>query len=448
MSDPSTPEINPHAQAKPSFRERNALVFVLITVAINSIGFGILIPVLPELIKSLTGLSNNQAVLHLGAMTFVFALMQFICMPIVGGLSDAYGRRPVMLVSVGALALDYLLLALAPSVAILYLGRAISGAFGATFSTANAYIADVSPPELRAQNFGLVGAVFGVGFILGPVLGGWLGEYGPRVPFFAAAAVCGFNFIYGCLVLPETHKPEKRRSFDIRRSNPAGALKSLRNVSGVGGLMLVYFLLALAHTVYPSTYTLSTQEALGWSTADVGNSLGAFGLASLLVQGWLIRIIVPKAGLYWSAVAGMGSAALAYLILGNASAGWIVYAAGPFAAFAGLYGPTLTNMMSIRISDSEQGELQGAIGAAQGLAMMIGPLVMAGVFYVFADRDTSPIYLPGSPFLVASLLAVIALIVFIRVTTQSDRKATMADVKAAEAASPTPRPSDEEEEFV
>ncbi|WP_298911931.1 TCR/Tet family MFS transporter [uncultured Algimonas sp.] len=404
-----------------SFRDRHALIFVLITVAINSIGFGIMIPVLPDLIKSLTGLGNNQAALHLGGMTFVFAVMQFVCMPVAGGLSDAFGRRPVMLVSVGALALDYLLMALAPTVAILYLGRAISGAFGATFSTANAYIADVSPPETRAQNFGLVGAVFGVGFILGPVLGGWLGEFGPRVPFFAAAAICAANFVYGLVVLPETHKPEKRRAFDLARSNPVGSLRSLGRITGVKGLIFVYFLLALAHTVYPSTYTLSTQEALGWTPKDVGNSLGAFGLASLFVQGYLIRIAIPRLGVYWSGLIGMVSAVLAYFILGNATQGWIVYAAGPFAALAGFYGPALTNMMSVRVSDSEQGELQGALGAAQGLALMIGPLVLTWVFYVFADPETSAFYLPGSPFLLAAGLAVISFATFIIATDASDR---------------------------
>lgn len=405
-----------------TFRDQNALIFVLITVAINSVGFGIIIPVLPELIRALTGLENNAAALHLGGMTFVFALMQFICMPIVGGLSDAYGRRPIMLVSVGALAFDYLLMALAPTVALLYVARAISGAFGATFSTANAYIADTSPPEKRAQNFGLVGAVFGVGFILGPVLGGWLGEFGPRIPFFAAAAICALNFVYGWFVLPETHKPEKRRAFSLKRSNAIGSMKSLGRIKGVRALLFVYFLLAIAHTVYPSTYTLSTQEALGWSTADVGNSLGAFGLASLFVQGWLIRIIIPKTGQFYAAVIGIIGAALAYAILGNASAGWIVYAAGPFAALAGLYGPSITNMMSVRVDDTEQGELQGAIGAAQGLAMMIGPLIMTGTFFIFANRDTSPIYLPGSPFLVASLLTVLAFFIFMTSTTEEDRQ--------------------------
>ena len=414
-----------------SFRDRHALAFVLITVAINAVGFGIMIPVLPELIKALTGLDNNAAALHLGGMTFVFALLQFVCMPIAGGLSDAWGRRPVMLMSVGALALDYLMMALAPTVAILYLGRAISGAFGANFATANAYISDVSPPETRAQNFGLVGAAFGTGFILGPVLGGWIAEFGPRAPFFAAAAICGLNFIYGWFVLPETLARPKRRPFSIARSNPVGSLKSLGRIKGVRGLIAVFFALALAHTVYPSTYTLSTQEALGWTPKDVGNSLGAFGLAQLFVQGYLIRIIVPKVGLYWSGLIGMAGAVLAYTLFGIADAGWIIYAAGPFAALGGLYGPALTNMMSVRVSESEQGELQGAIGAAQGLAMMIGPLVLTWVFYIFADRSTSPIYLPGAPFLIAAVLALAAVAIFMAVTTAEDRA-----LKPPEAAEP------------
>ena len=253
------------------------------------------------------------------------------------------------------------------------------------------------------------------------MLGGWIGEFGPRAPFFAAAAICGLNFLYGLVVLPETLAAEKRRPFDIKRSNFVGSIRSLGRISGVRGLILVFFGLALAHTVYPSTYTLSTMEALDWSSADVGNSLGAFGLAQLFVQGYLIRIIVPKIGMYYAGVIGMAGAVVAYATLGVADAGWIVYAAGPFAALAGLYGPALTNMMSVRVSESEQGELQGAIGAAQGLAMMIGPLVLTWIFYLFADRDSTVIYLPGAPFLVAAVLALLSLTLYFAVTSARDR---------------------------
>jgi len=427
---------------------KNAIIFVLITVMINSIGFGILIPVLPDLLKELTGLANNEAVVYGMWLTFVFALFQFICMPIVGGLSDRFGRRPVMLLSLFGLGLDYFIMGFAPTIWFLFLGRIIAGAFGATFSTANAYIADISPPETRAQNFGLVGAAFGLGFMMGPVLGGIIGnELGPRAPFIAAGILSMINVVYGFIFLPETLAVEKRRPFSWKRSNPFGSLASLGRVKGVKGLIFILFLLGAGHTVYPTTYTFSTQEAFGWTSGDVGYSLGAFGVASLIVQGGLIRIIIPKIGLFWAGALGIISAVIAYTMMGSADAGWIIYAAGPFAAFAGLYGPSLTNMMSSRISESEQGELQGAIGAAQGLALMIGPFLMAGMFYYFGDADNrtssglatfpsnflditkhiiadAPIpYIPGAPFLMAASLALISLLIYFVVTNKEDRNA-------------------------
>lgn len=430
---------------------KNALVFVLITVMINSIGFGIMIPVLPDLLKELTDLPNNQAVIWGLWLTFVFAFFQFICMPIVGGLSDRFGRRPIMLLSLFGLSLDYFIMGFAPTVWFLFLGRMIAGAFGATFSTANAYIADISPPETRAQNFGLVGAAFGVGFMLGPVVGGIIGsELGPRAPFIAAGVISLLNVIYGFIFLPETLVKEKRRDFSWKRSNPFGSIQSLGRIKGVKGLIFILFLLGMAHTVYPTTYTFSTQEGLGWTAGDVGWSLGAFGVASMIVQGGLIRIIIPKIGLFWAGVIGIISAVIAYTMLGSADKGWIIYAAGPFAAFAGLYGPSLTNMMSSRVSESEQGELQGAIGAAQGLALMIGPFLMAGTFWYFGDRElktssgldsfpdniinigkhilnSTPIpYIPGAPFLMAAALALVSFLTFISVTKKADRDARYA----------------------
>ena len=430
---------NPHS--------KNAMLFVLITVMINSIGFGIMIPVLPDLLKLLTDLPNNEAVIYGMWLTFVFALFQFICMPIVGGLSDRYGRRPIMLLSLFGLAIDYFIMGFAPTVTFLFLGRIVAGAFGATFSTANAYIADISPPETRAQNFGLVGASFGIGFMLGPVVGGLIGnEFGPRAPFIAAGIISLLNVIYGLIFLPETLAEDKRRPFSWKRSNPLGSIQSLGRIKGVKGLIFILFLLATAHTVYPTTYTFSTQEGLGWTSGDVGLSLGAFGIASMIVQGGLIRIIIPKVGLFWAGTIGIISTIIAYTMMGSADKGWIIYAAGPFAAFAGLYGPSLTNMMSSRVSESEQGELQGAIGAAQGLAMMIGPFLMAGMFWRYGDTDlktssglisfpenivkmTENIfggampYIPGAPFLMASLLAIISFATFIMVTTKADREA-------------------------
>lgn len=442
----------------PHKTSKNALMFVLITVMINSIGFGIMIPVLPDLIKELTGLGNSDAVWHSGFLTLTFAFLQFVCMPIVGGLSDRFGRRPIMLFSLAGLAFDYFLIALAPTILWLYLGRAFSGIFGATFATANAYVADVSPPEKRAQNFGLIGASFGVGFLLGPVIGGILGEYGTRIPFYAAGAISVLNVVYGLIFLPETLAKSKRRPFSILRSNPVGSLISLGRIKGVKGLIFVMFILATAHTVYPTTYTFSTMEGLGWSSGDVGFSLGAFAVASMIVQGGLIRIIIPKIGMFWAGMIGIAAAMVGYAMMGSADAGWIIYAAGPFAALAGLYGPALSNMMSTRVSESEQGELQGAIGAAQGLALLAGPMAMTGIFSTFGDTANRAArqmqafpdnlvgigkyltglmevpYVPGSPFLLAAALSMTALASFLIVTNKGDRDARYGDDKTENVA--------------
>ncbi len=415
---------------KARIHSKNAMIFVLITVMINSIGFGIIIPVLPDLLTELTGQPLNEAAIHGGWLTFWYAVMQFFCMPIMGALSDRFGRRPIMLLSLFGLSLDYFLMGFAPTIAFLYLGRLIAGGLGATFSTANAYVADITPPETRAQNFGLIGASFGVGFMLGPFLGGYLGEYGPRVPFIAAGVIALLNVSYGLIFLPETLKNENRRAFSWRRANPLGSVKSLGRIKGVKGLIFVLFVLAMAHTTYPSAYAFSIMEKLDWTSRDVGISLGAFGLASIVVQGGLIRIIIPKVGLYWAGIIGMLSAALAYTGLGYANAGWMIYAIGPLAAFAGLYNPSLSNMMSSRITASEQGELQGAIGAAQGFALMVGPLLMTRSFEFFAAADAD-LYIPGAPFYLAGALAAIALVSFLIVTREDEKKLDISDVGVA-----------------
>ena len=406
-----------------------AISFVLIAVMINAIGFGIIIPVLPDLVRELIPtLPEYQLGRYMAGMTLVFAIMQFIFMPIIGALSDAYGRRPVMLLSLFGLGVDYFIMAFAPVIAIVFLGRAVAGAFGATFSTANAYMADVSPPETRAQNFALVGAAFGVGFMIGPALGGILGDpnkilgelASPRLPFIVAGVISMINVVFGFFVLPETLKPEKRRPFKWSRANPIGALRSLKNVKNAKGLIFILFLLAAAHTVYPTTYTISTQTKLGWSSGDVGYSLLAFGIASFIVQGGLIRVVLPRTGLFWGAIIGMLAAITAYIGMGFASKGWMIYAMGPFAALAGFYNPALNNMMSSRVSDSEQGELQGAIGAAQGLALIAGPLVMGPIFEIYAKEDTG-FYEPGAPFMAAGILSLLAIICFFLMTNKEDR---------------------------
>jgi DHA1 family tetracycline resistance protein-like MFS transporter len=426
-----------------SFNNRYAMAFVLMTVMINSIGFGIIIPVVPDLVRDLKpDTPEHQLGRYMAGMTFVFAIMQFICMPIIGALSDKYGRRPIMLLSLLGLAADYLLMGFAPFVFLIFIARGFSGALGATFSTANAYIADISPPETRAQNFALVGAAFGVGFMIGPAIGGILGDpekflgsiANPRLPFFVAGVLCLLNFTLGYFVLPETHKMKNRREFKWSRANPIGALNSLRNITNAKGLIFVLFLLAAAHTVYPTTYTLSTQVKLGWTSGDVGASLFAFGAASFIVQAGVIRLILPRTGLFWGGIIGMIAAIVAYAGMGLANAGWVIYAMGPFAALAGLYGPSLNNMMSSRVSESEQGELQGAIGAAQGLALIAGPLIMGPAFEIFAKEGTA-YYQPGAPFIAASLMSALAIFAFFIVTNKEDRTLILPTDKPEQAPS-------------
>jgi DHA1 family tetracycline resistance protein-like MFS transporter len=270
--------------------------------------------------------------------------------------------------------------------------------------------------------------------MLGPAIGGVLGDEtkflgelaSPRLPFIAAGVLSMLNVVFGLLVLPETLDKADRRPFDWRRSSVVGAVKSLGRVSNARGLIFVLFLLGVAHTVYPTTYTLSTQVKLGWSSGDVGLSLLAFGMASFIVQGGLIRLIIPRTGLLWAGIIGMISAAIAYTGMGLANAGWMIYAMGPFAAIAGLYSPALNNMMSSRMSRSEQGELQGAIGAAQGLALMIGPLMMSGTFYVFGKAGTD-FYQPGAPFVLAGILSLASVGIFLLVTGNEARKAVLPD---------------------
>ena len=268
--------------------------------------------------------------------------------------------------------------------------------------------------------------------MLGPAIGGILGDEtkflgelaSPRLPFIAAGVLSMLNVLFGMLVLPETLPEAERRPFSLKRSNPLGALKSLGKVSGARGLIFVMFLLGVAHTVYPTTYAISTQVKLGWSSGDVGLSLLAFGLASFIVQGGLIRVIIPKTGLFWAGIIGIVAAAIAYAGMGLANVGWVIYAMGPFAAFAGLYNPALNNMMSSQVSRSEQGELQGAIGAAQGMALMIGPLMMSGTFFVFAKTDMQ-FYQPGAPFILAAILVVISFASYIIVTSKVDRQSDL-----------------------
>ncbi|MHA6287830.1 TCR/Tet family MFS transporter [Maricaulis sp. CAU 1757] len=389
---------------------KHAVTFIFITVLIDMIGFGLIIPVMPELIEELTGLqANNAAVLGAWLMA-AYAGMQFIFAPIIGGLSDRFGRKPVLLAALAGFTIDYFIMGFAPVFWLLLVGRLLAGVFGASYSTANAYIADITPPEERAGRFGLIGAAFGIGFILGPALGGFLGDaFGPRAPFFAAAILAGCNLVYGLIVLPETLAKENRRPFDIRRANPLGSLAQMRKYPAVLILMGAVFLMLLGHAVYPAIWSYYSDFKFGWGPKEIGLSLMAVGLSSAVVQGGLTRHLVPALG-EWRAIAfSLALGALAYAGYAFATAGWMVYALIAFGALGGIGQPALQGVMSRLVPPNAQGELQGAMTSLQSLSMIIGPLFMSRLFSSFSGSD-APVEFPGAPFLVASVLTLIALV--------------------------------------
>lgn len=397
---------------------RRALTFIFITVLIDMIGFGIIIPVMPELIMELTGEGLSRAALYGGWLLFLYALMQFFFAPIIGNLSDRFGRRPVLLCSLVAFGFDYLLMGLAPTIVWLFVGRFVAGIAGATHSTANAYIADVSPPEERAQNFGLMGAAFGLGFILGPVLGGLLGEYGPRVPFFAASVLALCNAVYGFLILPETLPAEERRPFDLRRANPVGALAQMRRYPVIVGLFGAFVLYMVSHNANPTTWTYYTMLKFGWTEREVGYSMGFVGLGVALVQGFLIRAAIPRMGELRAVYLGYALMSLAFMGFAFASAGWMMYAFIVPFSLGGLATPALRGIMSNTVPANAQGELQGALSSVMSLTAIVAPVFMTQLFGYFTS-DAAPLYFPGAPFLAAGVLLLGSIAVFAGVMSKS-----------------------------
>ena len=383
---------------------KHALVFVVVTVLIDIIGFGLILPVLPRLLVELTGDTVNQAAIDGGWLAFVYAVMQFVCAPLLGNLSDRYGRRPVLLFAVGALGVDYIVMGIAPTLAWLFLGRTIAGIAGASFTPAYAYVADVSPPEKRAQSFGLISAAFGVGFILGPALGGLLGQLGTRTPFFAAAALSLVNLVYGTFVLPESLPPEARRPFEWRRANPLGTLLQMRKHPVVLGLLGALFLWMVAHQVMPSTWTFYTKFRFGWSEAMIGASLAAAGVVMAVSQATLMRVLVPRLGERRTALTGIAVASVGYFGYGIASASWMMFAWLATWLLGALVMPSTNALMTHRVEKSAQGELQGAVASLFGLSSIVGPPLMTQLFGRFSAPD-APLHLPGAAFFASTLLA-------------------------------------------
>jgi len=397
---------------------RAAILFILITVLLDMLSFGIVIPVLPKLVEEFLSGDTAKAAVIYGLMGTAWALMQFICAPIQGALSDRFGRRPVVLLSNLGLGLDYLVMALAPNVVWLIIGRTISGIASSSFSTAGAYIADVTPVEERAAAYGKIGMVFGLGFVVGPALGGWLGSFDPRLPFWGAAALSLLNAGYGFFVLPESLPPQSRMAFGWRRANPVGSLVLLRSHHELFGLAAVAFLGYLAHAVLPSTSVLYMGYRYGWGTASVGLMMAGVGVAAMIVQGGLIRPITARFGERATLLAGSLSGAAGFFTYGVAPEGWIFCLGIPIMAFWGLSGPATQALMSRRVRLSEQGQLQGAIASINGVAGLLGPTLFTEVFASFIGSGAAG-HLPGAPFLLASLLLISAAAIAWRTTDPS-----------------------------
>jgi DHA1 family tetracycline resistance protein-like MFS transporter len=393
-----------------------ALAFIFVTVLIDMLSFGMIIPVLPMLVQDFAGGDAARGAELYGAFGTAWALMQLIFSPVQGALSDRFGRRTVILISCLGLGLDFILMALAPNLWWLFVGRVISGICAASFSTAGAYISDVTPPEKRAASFGMMGAAFGVGFILGPAIGGLLGTLSPRLPFWAAAAMSLLNVVWGLFVLPESLPHERRVSFSWRSANPLGALKLLGSHPMLAGLARSYFLINLAHVVFPSITVLYLHYRYGWSAKQVGVVLAGTGISSLLVQVFLIKRAVKLLKERRAMVVGLAFGALGFAIYGLAATGTAFWVGIPVMALWGIATPSLQAVMTGLVSPHEQGRLQGALASLTGLASLIGPTLFTQVFAASITTPGNWRTLPGSPFLLSSGLVIAAMIVAWRAT--------------------------------
>ena len=398
---------------------RSTFIFIFINVLMSMVGFGIIMPVMPDLLVEVTGKSLSEAASLGGWIYFSYALAQFVMSPILGGLSDRFGRRPVLLVSLLMYAFDFLLLALAPTYAWLIIARTLSGASAAIHSTANAVIADISPPEKRSANFGLMGAAFGIGFIIGPAIGGLVGELGTRAPFFAAAAVGAANFIFGLIAFPETL--QKKRPFDWRRANPVGSLLSVSRYGIVLVVLTAFFLMQFAHHSLPSVFPYFAKLKFGWSPAEVGYALTFVGVTAAIVQGGLIRKLMPLLGEPRAVL--LGAATMTISFLGYAffsPSGLYIYVWIAVGALGGLMMPAMQSLMSSAVPQDGQGELQGAVSSVMSLTMMFGPVVMTNTFTRFTDAEG--LYLPGAPLVLSAVLLLLSMIPFAIIVRKTGAK--------------------------
>ena len=392
--------------------QRLAITFIMLSVVMDSMGIGLIMPVMPDLIREIEGTDIGSAALWGGLLATIFAVMQFLFGPTIGSLSDRFGRRPILLISLVVMAFDYVLMALASTMWLLIIGRIIGGITAATQSTAAAYMADISKPEEKAANFGLIGAAFGVGFVLGPIIGGVLAEYGTRAPFWAAAVLAASNAIFGYFVLPETVTDRIRRPFDWRRANPLGAFKHIGKLPGLRPMMVILFIYAIAFFVYPGVWAYYGALQFGWSPGMIGLSLGVFGIGIAVVQGLLMRPILRKIGERNAVILGLSIDVLAFVALGFVTNGWIALALTPLTALGSIAGPALQGIMSRKAADDQQGELQGTIASINAVATIAAPLIMTQTFFYFT-RDDAAMFLPGAPFLLSAIMTLGCIAIFV-----------------------------------
>jgi DHA1 family tetracycline resistance protein-like MFS transporter len=392
---------------------RFALTFIFLTMFIDTVGLGIIIPVAPRIIAELTGQGMSGAATWGGWLQTAFAGMLFLFSPLMGNLSDRFGRKPVLIGSLLMLGFDYLLTGLAPTIWWLFIGRILSGIAGASYTPANAYIADVSPPEKRAANFGLTGAAFGVGFVVGPAIGGLLGQVDLRLPFYVAATLCVANAIFGMVVMKESLPPEKRRKFELWRANPVGSLIALKRYPAVLGFVAIMVLMRLAHDANPVIWSYYVYLKFHWTTAQLGYAMAFLGIVMAFVFGFLTRIAIPKIGEHRAAYIGMFAGALGFAGYAFATQGWMMYPAMLVWSLIGLAMPSINGIISQHVPATEQGELQGALASIGGVTSIVAPVMLTSVFAWFT-RPGTPFYFPGAAFLAAGLLLALAAILLLR----------------------------------
>jgi MFS transporter, DHA1 family, tetracycline resistance protein len=425
-------ELNGRESALPNKPRRAALAFIFITVVLDMLALGMIVPVLPKLVEDFLHGNTARAAEIFGLFATVWAAMQFLFSPVLGGLSDRFGRRPIILLSNFGLGLDYIVMAIAPTIGWLFIGRVISGITAASFSTANAYIADVAPPEKRAAGFGMLSAAFGLGFVLGPALGGVLGNIDPRLPFWVAGGLSLLNAMYGLFVLPESLPRDRREAFSWKRANPMGSFKLLRSHAELFGLSTVTFLSSIAHEALPTTFVLYAMYRYGWNERMVGLAIASVGVCSALVGAGMVQPLVAKFGDRRVMLGGMWFNFAGFLIYGLAPTGLLFWTGVPVGGLGGLSGPPMQGLMTRRVKETEQGQLQGALSSIRGIAFMIGPIIFTTTFasFIGPQRDW---HLPGAPYLLAGLVVIVSMIIAWRATSPSTEEGLVASAQPLEA---------------